>query len=118
MAFRFESLEIWQLSIGYAKEVFGLCNKFPQEAQFNLGSQLRNSSLSVSNNIAEGSGSNSKKDFTNFLNIAIRSVYETISGLYFAKENKYLLIEKFKDLYRKSETLARKIRAFQKTLRF
>ncbi|MFZ6016238.1 MAG: four helix bundle protein [Nitrospirota bacterium] len=38
----------------------------------NSGEQL----FSISNNIAEGSGSNSKKEFVQFLNIAKRSCFE------------------------------------------
>lgn len=38
--------------------------------------QVRGASLSISNNIAEGSGSNSKAEFAQFLNIAKRSTFE------------------------------------------
>jgi len=37
---------------------------------------LRSAILSISNNIAEGSGSSSKRDFAHFLNIAHRSAFE------------------------------------------
>jgi four helix bundle protein len=43
---------------------------------FRFAEQLRASGMSMSNNIAEGSGSYSKKDFRNFLNIARRSTFE------------------------------------------
>jgi four helix bundle protein len=37
--------------------------------------------MSVSNNIAEGSGASSKKDFKNFLNFARRSAFENANIL-------------------------------------
>lgn len=117
MAFRFESLEIWQLSIEWTKEIFDFCETLPKEVQYSLGNQLRDSGLSTSNNIAEGSGSNSKKDFAHFINIGIRSIYETISGLFVAKKKGYIDEKRFKELYQKGEILSARMRAFAKTLR-
>lgn len=55
--FRFENLDIWKMAIEYGDKIFDMTEDFPPKAQYNLGSQLRDSSLSISNNIAEGSGS-------------------------------------------------------------
>ena len=114
--FRFETLDIWNLAIEYCDIIFDIADDFPQKAQYNLGSQLRNSSLSISNNIAEGSGSCSKQEFKNFLNYSIRSLYETISGLFMAKRKKYINEQKFNVLYSKGEILVKKIRAFRESL--
>ena len=43
---------------------------------FRFAEQLRGASLSISNNIAEGSESSSDKDFAHFLNMAKRSAFE------------------------------------------
>jgi four helix bundle protein len=48
---------------------------------FRFAEQLRASGMPMSNNIAEGSGSYSKKDFRNFLNIARRSTFENANIL-------------------------------------
>ncbi|NIW00324.1 four helix bundle protein, partial [Candidatus Saccharibacteria bacterium] len=48
---------------------------------FRFAEQLRASGMSMSNNIAEGSGSHSKKEFKNFLNIARRSTFENANIL-------------------------------------
>ena len=114
--FRFETLEIWTISVDYADEIYDVIERFPQSVQYNLGSQLRSSALSISNNIAEGSGSNSSLEFKSFLNYSIRSVFETVSCLIFAKRRKLLDEEKFDKLYKDAELLAKKIHSFRKSL--
>jgi len=114
--FRFESLEIWQLAIEYCDKIYDAVDHFPSQIQYTLGSQLRNSVLSISNNIAEGSGSSSKHEFRSFLNYSIRSTYETISGLFVAKRRQYITEENFKEYYEKGEILAKKMRAFRASL--
>ena len=54
--FRFEQLEIWRLSVNYAKLCYEATKTFPKEEQFGLANQLRRAAVSISNNIAEGSG--------------------------------------------------------------
>lgn len=68
--FRFESLTIWQDSIIIADKMFDIAEKLTNERLFRFTEQLRGAALSISNNIAEGSGSFSNKDFANYLVIA------------------------------------------------
>jgi four helix bundle protein len=46
---------------------------------YRFSEQLRGSGMSMSNNIAEGAGSDSKAEFKNFLNIAKRSTFENLA---------------------------------------
>jgi four helix bundle protein len=110
--FRFESLQIWQEAISYGKELYKLSDKFPKEETFALKDQLRRAAVSVSNNIAEGSGG-TKKDFASFLNISIKSTLETVNILYFAKEMGYVNESERVKFYEQAEVLIRKIRAFK-----
>jgi len=100
MAFKFETLEIWKLAIEYSDGVYDLTEKFPDDERFGLTAQTRRSSSSVPANMAEGSGGSSVKDFQNYLDIAIKSVYEAVSHLVLAKK-------------RQAEKLVRKIKAFR-----
>jgi len=68
--FRFEKLEVWHLARHLNRVVYRATNDFPKHEQFGLTSQLRRASVSVSSNIAEGSGRNSDTDFAHFLEIA------------------------------------------------
>ena len=56
MAFRFESLEIWRLAIKYTSKIYDITDSFPQKENFGLTQQIRRAAVSVSLNIAEGSG--------------------------------------------------------------
>ena len=117
MAFRFEHLDIWKDSLLYANHIYLLTKKFPRDELFALTNQLRRAVSSISTNIAEGSGSTSKKDFAHFLDIAIKSTYETVSLLYLATEQGYITEAERKDLYEKAEILVKKINSFKKYLK-
>ena len=113
MAFRFEELEIWQLAIEYVNDIYTICKKFPQEELFSLQDQLRRCSTSIAANIAEGSGSSSKKDFCHYLDISIKSVYESVSHLHIAKKQGYITASQQLKLYEDADKLSRKIRSFK-----
>lgn len=74
--FRFQDLKIWQLAIEIADKLFDIADDLESRKLFRFAEQLRAAGMSMSNNIAEGSGSSSKKEFKNFLNIARRSTFE------------------------------------------
>ena len=55
MAFKFEGLRTWQLSMDLAKRVNEIADRFPKKELYNLSFQSRRAADSVSLNIAEGS---------------------------------------------------------------
>ncbi len=67
--FRFQDLEIWKLAIQITDEL-------EEKKLFRFAEQLRGAGMSMLNNIAEGSGSNSAKEFYQFLNVVRRSTFE------------------------------------------
>lgn len=52
----FRNLEAYKESKGLVKEVYRLLKKFPKEEQYALCDQLRRAAVSITSNIAEGSG--------------------------------------------------------------
>jgi four helix bundle protein len=56
-------LEIWQDAIEMAGRLFDIADRLQSRRLYRFAEQLRGSGLSMSNNIAEGSGSNSKREF-------------------------------------------------------
>lgn len=110
--FRFEQLEIWKLAILYAKDMYKVAASFPQKETYSLADQLRRAAVSISNNIAEGSGG-TNRDFANYLSIAVKSTLETVNILYIAKAQGYILEESRVLHYQKAEEIIRKTRSFK-----
>ena len=79
--FRFQNLAIWQRAAQLAIRLDDVSSGLEAKKRFRFAEQLRAASLSISNNIAEGSGSNSDKHFIKFLYIARKSAFECASML-------------------------------------
>jgi four helix bundle protein len=114
--FRFEELEIWRKAVTMSDGVFALCDQLEQRKYFRFAEQLRAATLSITNNIAEGSGSQSKRDFANFLNIARRSVFETANMLLMFSRNGYVKSDGINDFLSELEEESRMLLAFIRTL--
>jgi four helix bundle protein len=77
--YRFEKLEVWQKAMDFCKIVYGTSKSFPKSEIYGLTSQLRRAATSIPLNIAEGSACGTQKEFVQFLTIALRSHYETVT---------------------------------------
>lgn len=95
----FQDLLIWQKSHELSILIYGFTKHLPREELFGITSQIRRSAISVENNIAEGFGRRTKKDFANFLYMALGSLYETRSMLRVCHELEYIS----KELYHESD---------------
>lgn len=78
---RFEGLEVWQLARDLAVELHRVAERLDERRLYRYAEQLRGAGLSLTNNIAEGSGSVHRQEFIQFLNIARRSLFEDASML-------------------------------------
>ena len=82
MEFAFKELIVWQRSVDFADKVFTTIEGVKTgRNHYRLMEQLESSVISISNNIAEGKGRYSKKEFIQFLYIARGSLNETVSML-------------------------------------
>lgn len=87
--YNFENLEVWKLSLVIIKESNKLISKLPIEEKYILSDQWRRATISISLNIAEGSGRGTKKDFKRFVRNAIGSTLEVISCVKIAIDQQY-----------------------------
>ena len=115
--FRFQDLEIWRLAIEIADDLFDIADDLEKRKLYRFAEQIRGAGMSISNNISEGSGSDSKKDFANFLNIAKRSAFENANIIILLKRRNLITPEKENELLEKLDKLSRKIANFRKSLR-
>ena len=104
--FSFEKMTAWQKAIEWADGVFDIADRLPQKFQFSFGEQLRRACLSVSNNLAEGSGRRTPREQRYFYDIAHGSTYEVISILAILKRRGHASVEEFARFYKQGDELA------------
>ncbi len=115
--FRFQDLKVWQNSIEIADELFDISDSLDEKRLYRFAEQLRSAGMSVCNNIAEGSGSSSKKEFVKFLDMAHRSAFENANILILLERRGIISKDNLNKNLNKLETLCRQIRSFQKALK-
>lgn len=115
--FKFQDLEIWQMSIEIPDELFNIAEDLDKSRLYRFAEQLRGAGMCLSNNIAEGSGSNSNREFHKFLNIARRSTFENANILILLNRRKLITNEILVRLTDHFDHLCRKITNFQKSIR-
>lgn len=109
---RFEDLEIWQEARRLAKEIHLIAIQTDLKSDYKLKEQVKASSGSVMDNIAEGFERDGNLEFRQFLSIAKGSAGEARSQLYRIYDFEYIDENKF-DLLRKDyENLSGKIKNF------
>jgi four helix bundle protein len=114
--FRFEKLTVWQEARKLKQKIYRATKSFPREEMFALTSQVRRAAISVSSNIAEGSGRNSDRDFAHFLEQAYGSLMETASLLFLAFDEMYLNESEVDGLLESADQLAGKLTALNRSL--
>lgn len=114
--FRFRDFEIWKDAVEVNNILFDLADSFTEDKSYRYAEQLRAASLSISNNIAEGSGSFSDKEFAMFLNYARRSIFETANMVIISNQRGYTAETQMNELLEKLDRLSRKITNFKKSL--
>lgn len=109
---RFEDLEIWQDARRLSKEIIFISKNTELNKDFKFNAQIKDSSGSVMDNIAEGFERNGNVEFRQFLSIAKGSAGEARSQLYRVYDNDYIDEEKLNYLVIEYEKLSIKIHNF------
>jgi len=80
-----KDLDVWNAAMELAGQIYAVTAKFPKEERYGLTSQARRCAVSIPSNIAEGAARNSRKEFVQFLHIALGSVAELETQLILAR---------------------------------
>jgi len=113
---RFEDIKAWQTARELCKQIHLLTQKESFSRDYRLIGQIKGSSGSVMDNIAEGFERNGNREFIQFLSIAKGSSGETRSQLYRALDNNYITKEEFDSTFRLAEEASRMISSFMQYL--
>ena len=87
---RFEDLKCWQVSRQLVNEVYRVAEVGTLSKDYDTKSQIKRAALSTMNNIAEGFGKFSNKEFIRYLDTAQSSACEVKSILYVLLDMNYL----------------------------
>ena len=110
----YKKIDVWKRSYEFSKEIYGITSSFPDEEKFGLASQVRRAAVSIPINIAEGSGRNSRKDFANFIQIAIGSASEVECELLLSKDLNFIDDENFSGLCKEIIEIRKMLISFRK----
>ncbi|HSB81929.1 MAG TPA: four helix bundle protein [Candidatus Methylomirabilis sp.] len=105
--FRFERLRVWHKAVELYDTVDDVGRSFSQRAQFVLLDQMRRATLSISSNIAEGSGRETTKESQHFYTIAKGSAFEVVSIATVCHRRGLIPTERYRDIYGSVEDITK-----------
>jgi four helix bundle protein len=112
----FEDLSVWKKARMFCQDIFRVTSYEVFAKDFRLKDQIRASSGSIMDNIAEGFERSGNKEFVQFLYISKGSCGESRSQLYRALDYTYIPQEEFELLKNKTIELSQEIANFIKYL--
>lgn len=104
---QFEDLPVWIDARLLTKEIYEITNNGDFKKDYRLKAQIRDCSVSVMSNIAEGFENQSNKQFIRYLYIAKGSCGELRSQLYVAFDVGYIREDELSHLKRKSASISK-----------
>ncbi|MDQ3065489.1 MAG: four helix bundle protein [bacterium] len=90
----YKELTVWQKARLLVRDVYMLCEQLPKDEVYGLANQMKRASVSIPSNIAEGYRRNGRKEYVQFLGIALGSAAELETQLILVQDIFELEIEK------------------------
>ena len=117
-AFRtFEDLDVYKKARQFRKQMYAVTRRLPDFEKYELASQIRRASVSLTNNIAEGHGRYHYLEQLKFLFQARGSLQELIDDLNVCEDEQYLLKSEVVALKNQAKEVQRLISGYARYLR-
>lgn len=110
----YRDLIVWKKAMDFVNAIYIITEKFPQEEEFGLRSQMRRAAVSIPSNIAEGSYRATRKEFRHFILHAFSSGAEIETQLELAKRLYHIPTQE----YNKAHSLLNEIMRMLNRLRY
>ena len=104
--FSFQKLEVWKESIELFQLIKVILNDNKLKKEYGVKDHLKRAVLSISNNIAEGSGRMRTQEKKHFLNIARGSVFEVVNLIFILRQDKLISKDKYLEIYKKCDKIS------------
>lgn len=114
--FSFENLNVYQISRDLVKDIYIIQNSFPKEERYALCDQIRRAAVSITANLAEGSGRQSIREKIHFIEIAFGSMTEVFCELQTACDLNYITVEQLDSLRPKFNEVAKMLSGLRSSL--
>ena len=112
----YKDLDIWKRDVELVKNIYQVTKDFPKSETYALVDQIRRAAISIPSNIAEGHTRQHKKEFKQFLFIALGSLAEFETQLIIAEKLGYLEKEKLNQSLLEMDVIGKMTRGLIKKL--
>lgn len=96
-----KDLDIWKWGIEWVEKVYKMTAAYPKEEIYGLTNQMRRATVSIPSNISEGAARSSKKEFGQFLYVALGSLAELETQAIISEKLGYLRNHQLMELIEK-----------------
>jgi len=104
--FKFENLDAWKVSLELYRKIADISRTLKRRDHGFLIEQMMRATLSISTNIAEGTGREGIRESKQFFNIAKGSVYEVVSIAHVLRQEGLLQADDFSEAYQFCDRIA------------
>jgi four helix bundle protein len=115
--FRFKEFRIYQEAKDYCTFCRTIVGGHIRRKDPRLSNQIERALISIILNIAEGSAASSDAEFARFINMSMKSLYETVAGFDLAAHYGYIEPTLNETIEKEAHTLAKQLASFSNVLK-
>ena len=112
-----KDLDVWRLAVELTTDIYEVTRTFPKEEQYGMSVQMRRSAVSIASNIAEGAARQGRKEYLQFIHIALGSVSELDTQLEIAMRVNLTALEPMQRLQAAAIRINQMLRGLARSVR-